>query len=179
MCWLHASDEGTCILAFHFCVLGLLALVSITPTNYGVYRGHRPSSCWQRISVFAPPFCCCCCQPKRYSNESLKNAQMRSKKRNAQMVPESLHLICTDGWFYSVLQKKTTKKTMMRAGYPELSTIVLAPRAQTMCDLLRVLTEIASTSTCLTLADGVGRRNPVRRPCARREFSKFLKGSWG
>jgi len=33
MCWLHASDEGTCILAFHFCVLGLLALVSITPTT--------------------------------------------------------------------------------------------------------------------------------------------------
>ena len=95
------------------------------------------------------------------------------------MVPESLHLICTDGWFYSVLQKKTTKKTMMRAGYPELSTIVLAPRAQTMCNLLRVRTAKASTPARLTLrahVDGravawggatpVGDRGTVRPPVA-------------
>jgi len=60
----------------------------------------------------------------------------------------------------AVFLKKTAKKIiMMRAGYPKL---VLAPRAQTMCDLLRVLTEIASTSTCLTLADGVGWRGAAQ-----------------
>jgi len=74
------------------------------------------------------------------------------------MVPESLLLIC---YLYGRLfKKKTAKKIiMMRAGYPKL---VLAPRAQTMCDLLRVLTEIASTSTCLTLADGMGWRGAAQ-----------------